>query len=263
MRAGYILAFVSILLFSSLSYAQYGYGTSTVTVNQSSVTLNAGASAQVSYSVNLASGNTWVTNFVINNQAQLSSQGITPSASKSSGDPTFSGVLAITVSSSTKAGSYTIALSATGDDPSTSNTNVTLNVMAPATATIKQNSTNTTAATTAPTTAASTTLPATVYTTVNYYNSTSSYPSYSLGKLAPFLIAAIIIILVGALAETRKKSPASRLVILGVVLILLGIVVWLYGDYSGGNFTYIWSGVALIIIGTLVWLFGDHKGMLI
>ncbi len=61
----------------------------------------------------------------------------------------------------------------------------------------------------------------------------------------------------------KIRTTYSKFVIVGVVLILLGTAVWLYGDYSGGNFTLAWLGVIAILLGIAVWLFGDHKASVI
>ena len=220
-----------------LIMAANGYGTSSITLSKYSINLTAGGSADVNYTVNLASGNTWGTNLVVANQNQLANQGITVSTSNPSGDPPFSGHLTVHVGT-TQVGTYQLVLAATGDDPSISNTTLTIIVSNPgATTTISSGTTATT--------------------TISYALSYSFSNAY-------LLLAEVVIILIAmAIAMTVKKAPSSRLILLGVALILIGTLLWLYADYSGGNFTYIWTGVALIIVGTIVWLYGDHKGHLI
>ena len=50
-----------------------------------------------------------------------------------------------------------------------------------------------------------------------------------------------------------------KLIWIGVALIIIFTIIWLYGDYYGGLF-YIWLGVAGIVAGTIVWLVGDYIG---
>ncbi len=231
---------------ASIANAANGYGTSSISVSQNNASIQIGSSSSLSYSVNLATGNTWGTTLSVVNNDQLASQGIMVSLSNPSGDPTYSGTMSITVGSSATAGTYPITLQATGDDPSASNATVMLTVTSQSAA-----SNSSTAATTA------------ASTSINYYGSGgASYSSSS--TLLYMLIIGIIIVIIGmVIAMAMKKSPISRLIILGVALILIGVIVWLYGDYSGGNYAFIWSGVALIIIGIIVWLIGDRKGHLI
>ena len=226
--AGIVLALLASALLLLQAQAATGYGTSSISLANSSVSLPPGGSAAVGYTVNLPSGNTWGTTLNVVNAAQLSAQGITVVASNPSGNPPYSGRLTIPAAASAKAGSYSVVLNVTGDDPSTSNATLTIDLAAGAT-----------------TTAVS-----------------QSYGPH--GLLLYALIAEIVVVLIGAgVAMTRKKAPTSRLILLGVALILIGTGVWLYGDYSGSLAAYIWSGVALIAIGVIVWLIGDHKGHLI
>ncbi len=242
-RLGTFSVLIALLtsLFATSVVAANGYGTSSITLNQSTVHVALGGAASVAYSVKLASGNTWGTNFVVNNQAQLQQQGIKVSPSATSGEPPFNGTISIQLSQYATAGTYTATLSATGDDPTAVNTVLTIIVGSggsPANTTTVSSSNS-----------------------GGYINTGSS--GYSLSGIWPYAVAIIVILIGGILASTQKKAPSSRLIILGVVLILIGIVVWLYGDYSGGNFAYIWTGVIAILIGTVVWLMGDHQGHLI
>ncbi|MDE1805051.1 MAG: hypothetical protein KGH59_04710, partial [Candidatus Micrarchaeota archaeon] len=66
----------------------------------------------------------------------------------------------------------------------------------------------------------------------------------------------IIAIVTGILCAIRK-STNTRLVFAGAALILIGIVAWLYGDYSGGNLQYVYGGIAASILGIIVWIAGD------
>ena len=106
------------LIMAGTAIAQYGYGTSSISLNPNGASTAAGSSVQTSYTVNLASGNTWGTTLGIANQGSLSSQGITVSLSDSSGDPPFSGTATIAVSPSAKPGTYEVTFQASGDDPS-------------------------------------------------------------------------------------------------------------------------------------------------
>jgi hypothetical protein len=232
-----------------------GYGTSSITLSSSSVNLNAGSNVRVNYTVNLASGNTWGTTLAVTNNNQLATQGITTSMSNPSGDPPFSGILTITASASAAPGPYTVTLAATGDDPSTSDANLALNV-----AGMGANST------TAPTTTVSGATTSIAQSTTIAVTSTVAYPptGYSYSGMNMLFFALIAVVIIGMIyMVATKKAPDTRLIIVGVALILLGIVVWLYGDYNGGIMSYIWGGVIAILVGTVIWLYGDHKGQLI
>lgn len=52
---------------------------------------------------------------------------------------------------------------------------------------------------------------------------------------------------------------STKMIVIGVALILIGTAVWLYGDYGAGP-QYIWPGVIAILVGTAIWVFGDYKG---
>ncbi len=98
-------------------------GTSTISINKTSVDIASGGSSQVSYTVKLASGTTWGTTISANGPT-----GITTAFSTSQGDPTYTGTATISVASSVKNGTYTVSFSASGDDPTSSPTvlNVTV-----------------------------------------------------------------------------------------------------------------------------------------
>ncbi|MGC8618715.1 MAG: hypothetical protein ACP5UZ_08300 [Thermoplasmata archaeon] len=120
---------LAILLFSVAVPMQTAFasiGTSTIQVSPSELSIVAGGSAQANYTVALSSGTTWGTS--INYKAP---SGITASFSNPAGDPTFSGKMTVTVSSSVSVGTYILKLYATGDDPS-GDTNVTVMVLAAA-----------------------------------------------------------------------------------------------------------------------------------
>lgn len=230
---------LALLPFLQYANAATGYGTSTVSIAQAAVTIGAGHSAVVGYTVSLATGNTWGTTAVVTDSATLASQGITTSVTPSGmTDPTYSGNLTINVASTAKPGKYSLTLAASGDDPSTQN--ATMSITVP----------NSTASTTA-------------LTTTSVSGSGSGYPpsgSYALSATAGILIAVLAVIIIAtAVAAWKMKAPDARKIIIGTALILIGIAVWLYGDYTGGMATYIWSGVAAIILGTVIWLWGDHN----
>ncbi|PYB68847.1 hypothetical protein DMB44_02125 [Thermoplasma sp. Kam2015] len=98
-------------------------GASSISVSPSTVSIPAGSSSTISYSVKLVSGSTWGTSI-----SATAPSGITVTFSDSSGDPPFSGTATIIVGKTVSPGTYTIQLSASGDDPSTSPTTVTVDV---------------------------------------------------------------------------------------------------------------------------------------
>jgi hypothetical protein len=135
----FALALFSIL--GSLAFAQYGgygasttaatgIGTSTILLNQSTLSMRPGQSALVSYTVKLASGNTWGTTISVANASALSLQGIGTSLSNTYADPTYTGTLTVTASAAAKAGNYSISMQATGDDPSSAPALLTLSILA-------------------------------------------------------------------------------------------------------------------------------------
>jgi len=126
----FALLFVALLL--SVSYAQ-GYGKSVILVNTTSISAQPGATVQVGYTAKLYSGSTWGTNMQYSDATALANEGINAHFSASYGDPTFSGIFYIQISNNTSAGTYTISLYATGDDPSVNQTNITLTVFKPQT----------------------------------------------------------------------------------------------------------------------------------
>jgi len=230
-----VLPLFSALFLLILQVSAQGIGTSNIILSQSSLNVTAGNSVSVDYTVQLASGSTWGTTLVVTNAAQLQQQGITVSLSNPSGEPPFSGVLTVITSQTTTTGSriYTVILAATGDDPSQQNAVLNVNVASPSSAGSS-----------------------TVATTATQY----PYPTsgIGIGAVAGVLIA--IIALATAYLMFVWKSMLTRLVFMGTAMILIGTVVWLYGDYAGGLFSYIYGGVAAILIGTSVWFYGDIKG---
>ena len=84
----HIYAFIALaaaLLYSIPSAYAFGYGTSAVSITRTSISLNEGTSGTVGYDVSLATGNTWGTDLIIQNQSVLSSEGIYVTASKTAG----------------------------------------------------------------------------------------------------------------------------------------------------------------------------------
>ena len=126
-----VAAMVAFMAISSgYAYAS-GIGASQIQINPSTASVHAGSSTSIGYTVRLTSGTTWGTTISAADASQLSSEGIGVSFSNSYADPTYSGTMTITTSSSTKAGTYNVTLEATGDDPSTSTTTFSLVVLAP------------------------------------------------------------------------------------------------------------------------------------
>ena len=78
----------------------------------------------------LASGGTWGTTLRVQNQASLSSEGISVGISSPSGDPPYGGTAMISTSGSTLPGTYNVTFVATGDDPSVSPSTFVLSVTA-------------------------------------------------------------------------------------------------------------------------------------
>ena len=242
-----------LLLISGVSFAQYGYGTSNITLSRYSVTMVNGGTAKINYSVNLASGSTWGTTLSVNDNNYLLSHGISTSLSKTLGDPTYTGVLDINVAPSTPKGVYQVVLQATGDAPSAHNTTLTLTIAAPnsSTTTVIMPSSLTNA-----TTIASTVAPTTIATTVapSPYRIASPVNALTLELIAGILLSLLVAI---ALMFVFKGAHSARFVVWGVALIAIGTLIWLYGDYNGYLMAYIWSGVGLLVLGVIVWAAAD------
>jgi len=245
-----LLSFVFGIMLASIPYAQYGYGTSSVTLSQYTVNVQNGGFLSVNYTVNLVSGNTWGSTINVVNSKQLLSEGISTTLSKTTGNPPFNGNILISISPSSTKGAYQIILNVTGDDPSAGNTTLNLNILAPGE--------------TAPTTTTVVPLTNLSQGATTSVNQSSTTQVASRGYVPPLtqdatlLIIGIVAILIIALVLMRPfRGLPTRLDVWGVAFILIGIMVWLYGDYSGGLMQFIWSGVALILFGTIIWLVGD------
>ena len=258
------LALLVMLPLAQLASAG-GYGTSAISFTKASVSLAPGGSTTVGYNITIATGNTWGTTINIVNQAQLSAAGITVSLSNAGGpdsDPPWSGTMTITAASGAASGSYSVILNATGDDPTTSDATLSLAVASSSsssTTSTPASSTTAVSSTTSPTTAPSTSSAPYISSGTGSSGSSSAYGSSGASMLAWETVIAVVVILIGlAVAVMKTKSPGAKLTELGVALILLGTAIWLYGDFSGGNFTYIYAGVLGLVLGTLVWLYGDR-----
>ncbi|MCW1311752.1 MAG: hypothetical protein QXJ93_02780, partial [Candidatus Rehaiarchaeum fermentans] len=82
-----------VILLFSIVYAANGIGTSSISLTSYSVNLTGGQSANIGFTISLASGNTWGTYINIS----PANSPISIIANPSEGDPTFSGNLIISV----------------------------------------------------------------------------------------------------------------------------------------------------------------------
>ena len=104
----------------------YGLGTSTISLNTTSISIVQGQSTTISYKVNLSTGSTWGTVVNISNAKSLLSDGISISLSTGMQDPPFSGTATIKVNSSAAIRTYNATFVASGDDPTTTPTMLTI-----------------------------------------------------------------------------------------------------------------------------------------
>lgn len=123
-----LFVFLAALFMIPAVHAQ-GYGTSIISVNSTNITAYAGSTVELQYTTKLYTGSTWGTTMQYSNATALAASGINAHFSNAYGDPTFTGIFSITISNSTPVGTYSIELSATGDDPSVQPTSVLLNVI--------------------------------------------------------------------------------------------------------------------------------------
>ena len=232
--------------------AAAGYGTSSISLQQNSVSLLRGGSSTINYTVNLASGNTWGTELVVLNKNELASSGIGIAVAPAMGDPPFSGRLTLSVSQNATIGASRVLLAAAGDDPSVANATLTVVVEA---------SGNASAGTTTAAMAHNSASNSTIAHNGTPQQATAPQPAAGNGLgIAPLAAAiAVVVLIVGALG-VMIKTASGRLILAGVALILVGTEIWIYGDYNGGLMQYIWTGVGMILLGTIVWLVGDYKG---
>ncbi len=254
MKSLALLAVISALLTLPAVFA-IGYGTSTISLSNNNITLIQGGNATLSFNVNLSTGNTWGTTVVVQNSAQLSKDGISISISNAQGDPPYSGTLLITALPSAQKGKYQAVFGAIGDDPSTNS--AVLNITIGQTSSIQP---VTTLNTTASNTIAKTTATTTIASTKSSGSGSSGYVSsgYGIGSYGLIIAFIIVIALISAYLVYKMKRASTRAIVIGVALIIIGISVWLYGDYNGGIMLYIWSGVVSILIGTAIWIYGDY-----
>jgi cation transporter-like permease len=68
-----------------------------------------------------------------------------------------------------------------------------------------------------------------------------------------------------------KDKYLTKLVWVSIVLIVIGVIIWIFGDaYYGAGYTtllgwyiFVYGGIILILMGTLVWAYISHKIKLI
>lgn len=131
-RITIFIVLFAIFACSTLAYAQYNItGTSQIHFSTSNITLLSGQSASVTYIVSLANGATGTTNVnMIVKSAGVTSEGVGSQLSKTSGSPTFAGILTVSTTSAAIPGTYYIILNTTGADPSISNATLSLQLEA-------------------------------------------------------------------------------------------------------------------------------------
>ena len=193
----FALGVISLIFIASVSFAQ-GYGTSYISFQPSSSVINqrVSNSINVSYTVSIASGGTWGTNLIVQNQAFLSTYNISVNISKPYGDPEFGGIAKISANNA-KPGIYNIIFVATGDDPSVKPANFSLTVQAPAAPTSLINNTANGNATAAKTNSSST-IAATSPTTVPYTNNPGQQTNIAL-YMAIIAVVVMVVVIVTAL----------------------------------------------------------------
>ena len=161
------------------------------------------------------------------NASALLSDPVSTVLSKTYGNPTYTGNLTI-VADSAPNGVYKIILNATCDNPSANVTILTLTIAAPGNTTTIQNVTKVTATTTPGSTAPTTTVP----------QPTKVVQQEFLGiteNLALLLFGIIASIVAAGMLMFAFKSGPTRLDIWGVALIVIGTIIWLFADFSGGG----------------------------
>jgi hypothetical protein len=129
-----ILILVSLLLIPSIASAQYGLGDPkavnynvTITVNQSSIAVPPGATANLSYTVvQKGKGNGYQAFINVANYQQLANDKIYVTPSPQYGNPTYSGKIKINVGAGAATGNYTILLNGTGQENTRNNTVIAL-----------------------------------------------------------------------------------------------------------------------------------------
>ena len=203
----------------------YSYGSSTITLNTSSITVEKGSTYKVSYTVKLASGSPWGTTVGTSQPS-----GMTVSTSTGTQDPTFSGTASISPSSSMALGTYTVNFSASGDDPTNSPTALTVHVI---------NGTSSTS----PSPPGTTTTPTT-------------------SNMDPYIIGSVVILLfIISLAVTSIKSGkiANSLNIGSSVVAIVSSLYLLSYDTILMNSAYAhWLGLLIFVILAIVALLVSH-----
>ncbi len=96
------------------AYDGGGTGTSTLSFDPQSLTVQQGGAASAKVTVKLASGKTWGTNV----GAADVPTGVTISFDPASGHPTFTSTMTVKATSAANPGVYKVKVQATGDDPS-------------------------------------------------------------------------------------------------------------------------------------------------
>lgn len=264
-RRYFTLSLLAILSAIIPYSSAYGYGTSSISFAQQNVSIAAGSSSNANYTVNLATGQSWGTTLQL---AKAAPSGITVSISHPSNySVPFSGYLTIQVAASTAPGQYPLVFMATGDDPTTQNATLMVNVPSPPTLPATNHTSNSMTSNimpsnTATQTAGSTTLPQSSVVSTVYYRTVGSSNGWSTSSSGSnsFVIEVFlaVVTILSLYSLIRWKMMTTRLIVIGVALIIIGTAVWLYGDYGAGP-QYIWPGVVGIVAGTVVWIYADWK----
>ena len=91
------------------------------------------------------------------------------------------------------------------------------------------------------------------------YGSYVSNKVYSWLGVAGIIVGTMIWISEDIMDEDfRMLEKSSMLMLLGLLLIILSVGIWIYGDYGGG-LQYVWPGVIGILLGILIWIYGESK----
>lgn len=126
------------MILLSIPFAYSATGTSKLIINQTIFNLTPGQKTNEKFQLILSSGSTWGTSIDVS----PSVTGISIIFNPSTGDPTFSGTLTISVGSNVKPGEYKFNVSATGDDPTTSPITIIVYVTSPEVTTTPKTQTN-------------------------------------------------------------------------------------------------------------------------
>ena len=224
-----------ILLLFSMPFAYSKSGTSKFIINQTTFNLTPGQKISEEFQLILSSGSTWGTSIVVS----PSITGISIIFNPSSGDPTFSGTLTISVSNNTKPGEYIFNVSATGDVPTTSPTTIIVYVSSPA-VTI-----TTTTTMTSPPQTTSYTSPTTQTGVTSTSQKHNNYFSYVI------IIMILLAIIIGSSLYYTKGLKANKFAITGLSVISVILSLYLIvADSTLRNFATI--HYYLLIIYTIV-----------